>query len=190
MKRYFLLVAMIIAVLFSSFGSLYSQDRGANVYEVKGSAVVVEKVVPFDISKSAAAKAVRDYFVLRLYDSNQTLKLSDEDIIIVKIVTPVLTTYSMGAYRTRGNLNIEVKFKESKMKVLIECSEIENYSDVRTSRYSPVNMPPVSSEFNAWTAGITKNAAIVTFDKLIEYMHSVIGDIEGAVSKVSDEDDW
>mgnify|MGYP000254885430 FL=1 len=68
------------------------------MYSVKNDAVVVEKVIPFSVSKDMASAAVKSYFLTTLNDSNVTLKNSSDDYYVAKITTPKLIQYSMGWY--------------------------------------------------------------------------------------------
>lgn len=163
-----------------------------DAYKVKDNAVIVEKVIPFDGAMSDAVLTVRDYFVKQLKDSNETLKLAGEDIIIVKVVTPVLHTYNMGTWATRGELTIEAKFKDSRMKVIVTCDDVLNYSQNGKSKqtYNPVDAAPLNPDHDIWKINITKKAATETFEKLVGYMNSVVADVENAMAKAKEDEDW
>lgn len=183
MKKLIVLLSVILMPVL-----VKAQDNQS--YTVKDNSVVVEKVIPFEVPMSDAVLAVRDYFVKQLNDSNETLKLAGDDIIIVKIVTPVLATYNMAIWKTRGELTIEVKFKESRMKVNVSCSEILNYNDKANYNYCPVDAAPLNPEHSSWKTNILKKSAIETFDNLVKYMNSIVLDIEKAVANIKVEEDW
>lgn len=183
MKKLIVLLSVILMPVL-----VKAQDNQS--YTVKDNSVVVEKVIPFDVPMSDAVLAVRDYFVKQLKDSNETLKLAGDDIIIVKIVTPVLATHSMGSWKTRGELTIEVKFKDSRMKANVSCSEIRNYSDKGSADYCPVDAAPLNPEHNIWKINVPKKTAIETFDNLVKYMNTIVLDIEKAVANIKVEEDW
>lgn len=180
----------LVTLLFLTFISSFIFGQTNNSYKLNGSTVVVEKVLPFNVSVSTAVKAVRDYFVLNLNDSNKTLKLSDNDIIVVKIHTPTLATHSMGAWKTWEELTIEARFKESRMKVSVSCPEINNGSTSNTLKYYVTSAAPLNANHNVWEVNLPKKTAIETFENLISYMNSIVNELENVLNNVSKEEDW
>ena len=74
-----------------------------DMYSVKNDAVVVEKVIPFSVSKDMASAAVKSYFLTTLNDSNVTLKNSSDDYYVAKI-TWKLNIFKKYAEETFNNL--------------------------------------------------------------------------------------
>lgn len=164
----------------------------ADLYSIKNGAVVVENVIPFEVSKEIASAAVKSYFLTKLNDSNETLKNSSDDYYVAKIITPQLHRHSLGLWYTVGKLTIEVKFKENKMKCIISCTEIINCCTDNSDWYSynPIEAAPISTKHNAWDTTIRKKDAIKTFDSLISYMYSLITSLNIAVLNAPEEEDW
>lgn len=183
MKRIILFVASLVLS-----NLVYAQDNSN--YTIKDDAVVVEKVIPFNAPMSDAVLAVRDYFVKQLRDSNQTLKLAGDDVIIVKIVTPILASYNMSMWHTRGELTIEVKFKESRMKANITCAEIHNGNGTTDYSYRPIDAAPLNPKHDVTKVNIFKKAAIQTFENLVDYMNTVVAELEKVVTNMKEEEDW
>lgn len=162
-----------------------------DMYKVKDGAVVVEEVIPFTISKDMASAAVNSYFVTNLNDSNHTLKNSSNDYYVAKIISPILAYHSAGAWYTRANLTIDVRFKEDRMKVSVSCSNIsqESKSGV-TANYNIVNAAPISDNHDIWEVNIPKKAAIKSFEQAVIYMHVIVAEIKEAVQKAKQDDEW
>ncbi len=161
-------------------------------YSIKDGAVVVEKVIPFSVTLSEASRAVNSWFVIHLNDSNETLKNNSDDYYVAKIRTSILKNHSMGMWHTMGELTIEVRFKEDRMKVAVSCNSIINENINGTNRllYSPLDAAPLSEKHNATRTGILKKDAEETFNNLIIFMNGVVSDIENTVSSAKEDDDW
>ena len=99
-KFYSLLLSCILAIL--TMNAQVTED----MYTVKDGKVVVEKVIPFSITKADASAAVKSHFLTMLNDSNQTLKNATDDYYVVKIITPELAFHSMKMWYTQGELTI------------------------------------------------------------------------------------
>lgn len=162
-----------------------------DLYVIKGNDVVVEKVIPFEVSMDVASAAVNSYFVTNLNDSNHTLKNSSNDYYVAKIHTPKLAHHSMGQWYTRGELTIEVRFKENRMKVSVSCGSIlQESTAAKTARYCPVQAAPLAEKHNIMETNIPKKAAEETFQNLIVYMAGVVDSIGTAVENSKVEEDW
>lgn len=187
MKK-FALVA--ITFILSAFSLKAELPEG--IYVIKNGQVVVEKVIPFSISKDQASAAVNSFFVTKLNDSNQTLKNSSDDYYVAKILTPQLTHHSMGQWYTMGELTIDVRFKEDRMKVSVSCGNIINKNNQGTNsrNYSPLDAAPLAEKHDSWSTNILKKPAEETFENLVLYMAFIIEDLNNAVQNAKDEDDW
>lgn len=183
MKKFLSLIAITLAISLS----LFAQERE---YTVRDGAVVVEKVTQFEVTKEDAISALKSFWTSQLVDSNETIKLADDDQLVVKIVTPVLATHSAGFWTTRGNLTIQTRLKDGRMKTTISCNEILNASTTNGYQQSPLDYPPINEDFSTWKYGITKKAALQTIDKLVDYMHDVLSQIDNAVLNAKSEDNW
>lgn len=162
-----------------------------DLYVIKGNDVVVEKVIPFEVSMDVASAAVNSYFVTNLNDSNHTLKNSSNDYYVAKIHTPKLAHHSMGQWYTIGELTIEVRFKENRMKVSVSCGSIlQESTAAKTARYCPVQAAPLAEKHNIMETNIPKKAAEETFQNLIVYMAGVVDSIGTAVENSKVEEDW
>ena len=187
MKHFFsLMLISLIGIL--QMNAQVTED----MYSVKEGKIIVEKVIPFTISKSEASAAVKSYFLTMLNDSNQTLKNSSDDYYVVKIVTPELAFHSMKMWYTRGELTIEVRFKEDRMKVSISCANIINTNIQGTNKknYNPTEASPINPNHDAWKTNIAKKPAEETFNNLILYMVYNIEELNKVVVKAKDENDW
>lgn len=162
-----------------------------DMYSVKDGAVVVEKVIPFSIPQQQASDAVKRYLVTNLKDSNQTLKVADVDYFVAKILTPQLTHHVMGSWYTVGEVTIEVKFKEDRTKVSLQCNNIrnENVQGTNCMSYSPLEASPLAKH-DAMKVNITKKAADDTFNNLVMYMAYIVEEINASVKNAKVEDDW
>ena len=185
MKKLFMLICLFIGVCVMA-------ATPDDSYTIKDGHVVVEKVIPFSISMQDASSAVNSWFVTHLNDSNQTLKNSSDNYYVAKILTPHLSTYAMGMWHTMGELTIEVRFKEDRMKVSVSCGQIMNENIDKTGRsyYSLFDAAPLADKHDQFKTNIYKKNAEETFKNLILYMNSVVNDIESAVASAKDEDDW
>ncbi len=163
-----------------------------DMYSVKNDAVVVEKVIPFSVSKDMASSAVKSYFLTQLNDSNHTMKNSSDDYYVIKIRTPKLAKHSMGMWYTVGELTIDVRFKENRMKVSVSCSNIINSHWENTNQidYNPVNAAPISQKHDLWGTGIKEKKSIETFNSLILYMVSIVNELDVVVQNAKEEEDW
>ena len=159
-------------------------------YTIKDGNVVVEKVCPFSIPKADASAAVNSFFVTKLVDSNETLKNASENYYVAKVVTQPIGSHSMGQWTIRGEVTIEVKFKEDRMKVTLSCGNMINKSATNRKDYSPVDASPIAEKHNVMKTGVTKKAADEAFQNLILYMSDVIAEIEQSVKVAKVEDDW
>lgn len=163
-----------------------------DMYSVKNDAVIVEKVIPFSVSKDMASAAVKSYFLTTLNDSNLTLKNSSDDYYVAKITTPKLIQYSMGWY-TMGYLTIDVRFKDNRMKVSVSCNKIL-HSNADSSNpkkyYSPLDAAPLNPKHDAWKLNIFKKYAEETFNNLVLYMVSIVEELNVAVQNAKEEEDW
>lgn len=159
-------------------------------YTIKDGNVVVEKVCPFSIPKADASAAVNSFFVTKLVDSNETLKNASENYYVAKVVTQPIGSHSMGQWTIRGEVTIEVKFKEDRMKVTLSCGNMINKSATNRKDYSPVDASPIAEKHNVMKTGVTKKAADEAFQNLILYMSDVIAEIEKSVKVAKVEDDW
>lgn len=162
-----------------------------DLYVIKGNDVVVEKVIPFEVSMDVASAAVNSYFVTNLNDSNHTLKNSSNDYYVAKIHSPILAYHSMRQWYTRGELTIEVRFKENRMKVSVSCGSIlQESTAAKTARYCPVQAAPLAEQHNIWETNIPKKAAEETFQNLIVYMAGIVDSIGTAVENSKVEENW
>ncbi len=184
MKKIFVFLFLFFSIIVNA------QDN--EKYKVVGTTIIVEKVIPFSVSKETAVNRVRDFFVLSLNDSNKTVKLADDDVIIVKCLTPTLATYSMGMWSTNANLTIEVKFKENRMKITTMCSEINNESSKQKYTYRIVDAAPINETHDIWKLNIRKDDAIKTFNNLVNYMNGLIFLLETEADSFVErmEEDW
>ena len=182
-------LVIIALVLMSSI--LSYANTTDDLYVIQGNDVVVEKVIPFEVSMDIASAAVNSYFVTNLNDSNHTLKNSSNDYYVAKIHTPKLAHHSMGQWYTRGELTIEVRFKENRMKVSVSCSSIlQESTAAKTARYCPVQAAPLAEKHNIMETNIPKKAAEETFQNLIVYMAGIVDSIGTAVENSKVEEDW
>ncbi len=186
-KRFCLLIATLMSSVFNVEAQVTDE-----MYSIKNDAVVVEKVIPFDVSKDMASAAVKSYFLTTLNDSNVTLKNSSDDYYVAKITTPKLTRHSMGNWYTQGFLTIDVKFKENRMKVSVSCSDVLNTnSDFSIQvHYSPVEASPINPKHDAWKLNILKKYADETFNNLVAYMVLIVEELNTAVQNAKEEEDW
>ncbi len=163
-----------------------------DLYSVKNGAVVVEKVIPFNISKDMASAAVKSYFLTTLNDSNETLKNSSDDYYVAKIVTPQLAHHSLGNWYTQGYLTIDVRFKENRMKVSVSCSDILNTNKDFSHKvnYSPLDAAPLNPKHDAWRTNIMKKPAEETFNNLVLYMALIVEELNASVQNAKEEEDW
>ena len=69
MKNLLILALVLISSIIS-----YANPTD-DLYVIKGNDVVVEKVIPFEVSMDVASAAVNSYFVTNLNDPNHTLKI-------------------------------------------------------------------------------------------------------------------
>lgn len=106
-KFYSLLLSCILAIL--TMNAQVTED----MYTVKDGKVVVEKVIPFSITKADASAAVKSHFLTMLNDSNQTLKNATDDYYVVKIITPELAFHSMKMWYTQGLFHVPIMFLET-----------------------------------------------------------------------------
>lgn len=181
---------VILALVLMSSITSYANPTD-DLYVIKGNDVVVEKVIPFEVSMDVASAAVNSYFVTNLNDSNHTLKNSSNDYYVAKIHTPKLAHHSMGQWYTRGELTIEVRFKENRMKVSVSCGSIlQESTAAKTARYCPVQAAPLAEKHNIMETNIPKKAAEETFQNLIVYMAGVVDSIGTAVENSKVEEDW
>ena len=178
-----------IAFILSAFSLKAELPEG--IYVIKNGQVVVEKVIPFSISKDQASAAVNSFFVTKLNDSNQTLKNSSDDYYVAKILTPQLANLGMGAY-TMGELTIDIRFKEDRMKVSVSCDNIINKNNQGTNitNYSPLDAAPLAEKHNSWKTNLFKKQAEETFKNLVLYMALIVENLNSAVQNAKDEDDW
>lgn len=182
MKKFILL---IIAVIYCTL-PVFSQEN----YEIKDGYIVVENVMPYQVSIKEAKSAVKSYLVDALVDSNTTIKTDEEDIITAKFLTPTLSLYSMGLWRTKATVIAEVKFREGRMKTTLKCDgRIDNQSDKNRIDYSVFEAAPLVKH-NIWKVNITEKAAIETFSNLINLMNSTLQGIEASIDNYTEEDDW
>lgn len=175
------------------FSSLSAQDVDLeSLYTIKNGQIVVEKVIPFTISMNEASAAVNSWFVTKLNDSNQTLKNSSDDYYVAKILTPELAHHSMGQWYTMGELTIDVRFKEDRMKISVSCGNIinKNTQGTNSRNYSPLDAAPVAEKHDAWKTNIVKKSAEETFKNLVMYMAYIVDQLNTAVQSASVEDDW
>lgn len=186
-KLFCLLVSLMVLPIYSTM----AQVTG-DAYVIKGNSIVIEKIIPFSVSKEEASAAVKSYFLTTLNDPNITLKNSSDDYYVAKITTPVLASYSMNKWYTVGYLTIDVKFKENRMKVTISCNDILNTNTDHSiyAHYSPVEAAPINSEHDAWKTLILKKQAIETFNHLVSYMSLVVDGINSSVQNAKAEEDW
>lgn len=181
-----LLLSCILAIL--TMNAQVTED----MYTVKDGKVVVEKVIPFSITKADASAAVKSYFLTMLNDSNQTLKNATDDYYVVKIITPELAFHSMKMWYTQGELTIEVRFKEDRMKVSVSCNSIinANIQGANKKYYNPIDASPINPNHDAWKTNIAKKPAEETFNKLVLLMAYHIEELNKVVQKAKDEDNW
>ncbi len=186
-KRFCLLIATLMSSVFNVEAQVTDE-----MYSIKNDAVVVEKIIPFDVSKDMASAAVKSYFLTTLNDSNVTLKNSSDDYYVVKIRTPKLAKHSMGYWYTMGQLTIDVKFKEDRMKVLVSCNNIINshWENANSINYNPINAAPVIQEHDYWSTNITEKKSIETFNNLVAYMVLIVEELNTAVQNAKEEEDW
>ena len=163
-----------------------------DMYSVKNDAVVVEKVIPFSVSKDMASAAVKSYFLTTLNDSNVTLKNSSDDYYVVKIRTPKLAKHSMGMWYTMGELTIDVRFKADRMKVLVSCNNIINshWENANRIDYNPINAAPISQDHDYWSTNVTEKKSVETFNNLVLYMASIVDEVNIAVQNAKEEENW
>lgn len=182
---------LVILALVMMSSILSYANPADDLFVIKGNDVVVEKVIPFDVSMDIASSAVNSYFVTNLNDSNHTLKNSSDNYYVAKIQTPKLAHHSMGQWYTRGELTIEVRFKENRMKVSVSCGSIlQESTAAKVARYCPVQAAPLAEKHNIMTTNIPKKAAEDTFQNLIVYMTGIIDNIRTAVANSKVEEDW
>lgn len=183
-------IVITLSVFFFSL-VLANAQVSEDMYTVKDGAVIVEKVVPFTVSKDDASAAVKSFFLKKLKNSNEAMKNSTDDYYVVKIITSELATHSMGFWHTMGELTIDVRFKENRMKVSIACGNIINSNKEGTSRknYNPTEAAPLSKH-DSWKTGIVQNAAEQTFNKLVLWMTALIEELNTAVQNAEAENDW
>lgn len=179
-----------ISLILSAFSMKAEIPEG--LYTIKDGYIVVEKVIPFSITKDQASAAVNSFFVTKLNDSNKSLKNSSENYYVAKIMTPHLAHHSMGAWYTMGELTIDVRLKEDRMKVSVSCGNIINKNSQGTlsRNYSPLDAAPLAEKHDAWRTNIMKKPAEETFENLVLYMASIVEDLHNAVQKAKVEDDW
>ena len=168
-----------------------SAQETSDLYSIKNGAVVVEKIIAFDVSKEIASAAVKSYFLTTLNDSNETLKNSSDDYYVAKIMTPKLHQYSMGWF-TVGYLTIDVKFKEDRMKVSVSCNDIlnSNSNGSNATHYNPIDAAPINPKHDSWKYNIMKKPAEETFKNLVLYMASIVVELNSSVQNAKAEEDW
>ena len=181
MKRFLFILALCLPFLAGA------QESPSTIKDGK---VVVERVCPFSIPKADASAAVNSFFVTKLVDSNETLKNASEDYYVAKVVTQTIGSHSMGQWTIRGEVTIEVRFKEDRLKVSLSCGNMINKSATNRKDYSPIEASPIAEKHNVMKTGVTKKAADEAFQNLILYMSDVIAEIEKAVNVAKVEDDW
>lgn len=185
MKQFSLIFALLIVSLFSVRAQV-TED----MYTVKDGAIIVEKVIPFSVSKDDASAAVKSFFLTKLNDSNETMKNSSDDYYVVKILTPELASHSLGNWYTQGELTIDVRFKENRMKATVSCSNIINANRQGTRRnYNPTIAAPLSKH-DAWKTNIVQKAAEETFNNLVMYMALIVEELNTSVQNAEADDDW
>jgi len=176
---------VLILLLESCF--LYGQNDN---YEIKNEAVVVEKVINFDVDNKVASDAIYHLLVTKLNDSNETLKAADKEYYAAKILTPTLDTYSMGAWQSAGEVTIEITFREKRFKVKLECRNIRCWSNIAVTNYNPTQAAPISEKHDAFKLNIPKKNAEKTFNNLVSYMNDLMQGFENCVKNISAEEDW
>ena len=182
MKKFILLITLIFITAFTS----QAQD-----YEIKGSEIIMEEVVPFSGDMNSIRNAVHRYLTSELLkDSNTTLKANEPEYLIAKVITP-RTYYAMGTWYTYADITIEVRFKEGRSKIQVTCDgNVTNSNSNGTNivHYSLADVAPLVKH-NVWKSNITEKGAEATFNTIISTMKTAFLGIRTTILSGSEEDD-
>ena len=182
-KYYFIFIALCACYM------AFAQD-----YEVENDEVVVKKIIETPLSIEKAHDAVETYFVGAYGDSNHTNKMNNPDHIIYIGEYIDLHRYTMGAWTTDARHNIDVAFKEGRVRVKISCSTISCRGFAPNAQqglsYKIVSAAPFTDN-GAINSGATKKTAIATFEALVQRMNATLIGIETVLKDSSSiDEDW
>lgn len=179
MKKYYVLLITLCVCCVS-----FAQD-----YEVENGEIVMKKIIETPLSIEKAHDAVETYFANAYGDSNHTNKMNNLGHIIYIGEYTDLHRYTMGAWTTDARHNIDVAFKEGRVRVKISCSTIS------CRGFAPNAQQGLSYEITSAApfvdGGVNKKNTIATFDALLKRMHTTMSGIENALKTPSSTDeDW
>ena len=182
MKRLF--IALMLCLVSISF--IYSQE-----YKVENGSVLMEKVIPTEMTIEQAHDALETYFAGAYNNSNHTNRLNTPTHLVYVGIYADVESFGMGQWRIHVNHNIDIAFKEGRCKVKLTCDVAEVTNGVNTIKYNIADYVPFTDVYKMTATGAPKSTVIKVGTELVTLMDKVMQGIETTLQQTpSIEENW
>lgn len=180
-------IISVFMLCFVSITFVFSQE-----YIVENSNVVMEKVIPTEMTMEQAHDALETFFASAYGDSNHTNKLNTPNHLVYIGIYKNIASYGTGIWHLHAKHNIDVFLKEGRCKIKVSCDVVEMDNTQNPTRYSykVADYVPFTEVYKMST-GAPKSTVIKAGLELVQRMNNTIKAIEDVLQqKPAEEEDW